>query len=95
LSVFNKQIKSEGMVSMRIINNETASLIKLENFNGTYIWQDAWANFNGDERALSPEQLKLCSKQEMYPPPPQDMFIRFTEPIYNQLTAEIRQFYKD
>jgi len=93
ISIFSKQLKSEGMVSMKILKPDGTALIKHEKFNGTYIWQEKWATFNGDERALTKEQLRLCKRSEMHAPPPQDMFIRFTEPIYNQLTSQIRQFY--
>ena len=93
ISIFSKQLKSEGRVSMKILKPDGTALIKHDKFNGTYIWQEKWATFNGDERALTKEQLQLCKRREMYAPPPQDMFIRFTEPIYNQLTSQIRQFY--
>lgn len=91
--VHSKQIKSEGLVSMQIFKPDGVAILKHEKFSGTYVWLEKWATFNGDERALTKEQLKLCKRSEMYAPPPQDMFIRFTEPIYNQLTSQIRQFY--
>lgn len=50
--------------------------------------------FNGDERELSPEQMRLTKLKEQVPPPPQDLFIEFTKPIYNQITTKIRDFYK-
>ncbi|MDH5367501.1 MAG: hypothetical protein OEW67_10970 [Cyclobacteriaceae bacterium] len=93
LIVHSKQIKSEGLVSMQIFKPDGVAILKHEKFNGTYLWLEKWATFNGDERALTKEQLQLCKRSEMYAPPPQDMFIRFTEPIYNQLTRQIRQFY--
>jgi hypothetical protein len=48
-----------------------------------------WGTLNGDERALTPEQIKLCSLRDV-PPPPQDLFVAFTQPIYGQITAKIQ-----
>jgi hypothetical protein len=58
------------------------------------VWFTEWGSFNGDERALSKDQLALCDKRPAPPPPPQDLFVEFTKPIYNQVTPFLKDFYR-
>ena len=61
---------------------------------GEFVWISEWATFNGDERALSPEQIQWSKQKEQVPPSNQELFIEFTRPIYDQVTAKIKEFYK-
>lgn len=91
---FRKTTTSKGVVSFRIVDAKTGALLTAEKLPGEYVWVSEWATFNGDERALSPEQLNLTKLKEQPAPPPQDLFIEFTRPIYDQITGKIREFYK-
>lgn len=91
---FTKTTTSKGVVSFRIIDAKTGALLSAEKLPGEFVWVSEWATFNGDERALSAEQLKLTKLKEKPAPPPQDLFIEFTRPIYDQITTKIREFYK-
>ena len=62
---------------------------------GTFVWQDAWATYKGDERALTKENKKMVNRRQLPEPGPQFLFVEFTKPIYNQLTAKIERFYKN
>ena len=95
ITTYRKEVKSEGRVSMQILDANSDAIIKHEKFNGTYIWKSQWGSYNGDSRALSKEQLNITERKEGHPPPPQDMFVNFTKPIYNQLTNKVRGFYKN
>ncbi|MEX1239701.1 MAG: cell envelope integrity protein TolA [Cyclobacteriaceae bacterium] len=92
---FTKTTTSKGIVSFRIINAKTGALLTAEKLPGEFVWVSEWATFNGDERALSPDQLKLTKLREQPAPAAQDLFIEFTKPIYDQITAKIREFYKN
>lgn len=93
LSVFNKQISSSGLLAMTIIDNQSNKIINQKRLPGTYIWEDSWANYKGDERALSNQQLQMTRRKEIMPPAPGALFIEFTKPIYSQLVNEISNFY--
>lgn len=93
LTSWRKEVISKGMVSMRVFEAQSNAILSHQKFNGEFIWFSEWGSFSGDERALSDEQLKLCSNYEVPPPPPQDMFIEFTRPIYDQLTSAVNSFY--
>lgn len=93
LSIFDKSISSGGLLDMSIIDARTNRPLHQQKMPGTFVWQDSWAAYTGDERALSKEQLAMCRKKEVMPPPPQTLFLEFTKPIYSQTVNAINGFY--
>lgn len=91
---YTKTTTSKGIVSFRILDAKTGALLAVEKMPGEYVWKSEWATFNGDERALSSQQLQLTKQKEAPAPAPQELFIEFTRPIYDQITTKIRDFYK-
>ena len=93
LTVNHKEVISNGLLSMRVFDGRTNAVLTHQKFNGEFIWFSEWGSFNGDERALTDEQIKICNSSEVPPPPPQDLFVEFTRPIYSQLVTSINSFY--
>jgi len=93
LSVFSKQITSSGLLDLRVTDWNTGKVIRQKKIAGTYVWEDQWASYKGDERALSKDQLALSKRKEVVPPPPATLFVEFTKPIYSQLVDEVSRFY--
>ena len=90
------EISSSGVLEAFIIDYKTNTTLSQQRFPGTYVWSDSFATFNGDERALSRKELDMCKRKSLAkPPPPQDLFIQFTNPIYNNLTRFIQNYYKN
>lgn len=92
-SQFNKQVSSSGRLSMVISDYQANKVIKQQRLAGSYVWQDSWANYKGDERALTKQQMKMSGKRELLPPSPNVMFNELTKPIYAQLVDEVNYFY--
>lgn len=92
LNTFRREIKSGGLLSVRIFDQQNR-LIEQRNFSGEYVWYTTWSSFNGDERALTAEQIKQCERTADVPPSQQALFVEFTKPIYSQAYSYIRQFY--
>jgi hypothetical protein len=88
-----KVVISKGLLSMKIIDFQVNKTLRQEEFPGEFTWVNEWASFNGDERALTKEELALTKKREEVPPSPQQLFIEFSKPIYDQFTRQIRRFY--
>ena len=88
-----KTVHSAGLLDMQIKDFKTQRIINQEKFSGEYNWTCEWANFNGDERALTAAQLRMCKSQELLPPAPQQLFVEFSKPIYDRLTNKLRTFY--
>jgi len=95
IHTFTKQISSRGLLDFKIYDPYANRVLTQEKFPGEFVWICQWGYFNGDERALNEEHKKIVKGKELHPPPPQDLFIEFTKPIYDQLTAKIRDFYKN
>jgi tetratricopeptide (TPR) repeat protein len=93
LTLSRKTVHSAGLMDMQIRDFNTERIVNQEKFNGEYNWVCEWASFNGDERALTPAQLKMCKSQELQSPAPQQLFIEFSKPIYDRLTNKLRTFY--
>lgn len=95
LTTYRKEVISTGLLSMLIVDAKSNGVLQHKKFNGEYSWVNSWARYNGDERALTDQQLNLCKQKEMQPPVNQDLFLEFTRPIYNQLVPAIKGFYQN
>ena len=79
---------------MEVIDFQANKILLRDEIPGEYTWVNEWASFNGDERALNSTELNMTRNREQLPPPPQQLFIEFTKPIYDQVTSRIKNFYK-
>jgi tetratricopeptide (TPR) repeat protein len=95
LTTTRKVILSKALLSMIIIDGKTKGVLTHQKLQGEYTWEITWGRFNGDERALTDQQLALCKRREQQPPPAQDLFFEVTKPIYNRLTPAINTFYRN
>lgn len=95
LSTYRREVISKGLLNVTIIDFQQNRVLSQRKFQGQFTWFTEWASFNGDERALNKQQLALCSRKPVMPPGPQDLFIEFTKPIYDQLTPYLRSFFRD
>jgi len=91
---YTKTTTSKGIVSFKIIDAKTGALLSAQKMPGEFVWKSEWATFNGDERALNAQQIQLTRQKELPAPTPQELFIEFTRPIYDQITTKLKDFYK-
>lgn len=91
-NTYRREIKSKGILSVKIFDNNN-QLIQQRTFAGEYVWYTTWANYNGDDRALSSAQKNACNQSPQIPPTPQQMFVEFTKPIYSQAYTYIRTYF--
>jgi hypothetical protein len=90
------EVSSNGILDAFIVDYQTGAILSQQRFPGSYVWSDAYATFNGDERALNRKELEMCRRTEaLPPPPPQEMFVQFTVPIYAHLTQFIQNYYRN
>lgn len=95
LTTYRKELISNGLLSMVVVDGKTSGILSHKKFNGEYVWVSQWARFNGDDRALTDQQIAMCKLKEQQPPGNQDLFLEFTKPIYNQVIPAIRGFYQN
>jgi hypothetical protein len=95
LTTVRREVVSQGLLSMVITDARTGAVLSHRKFPGRYVWTATWARFNGDERALSAQQVELCKRPEAQPPDAQNLFLAFASPIYDQLIPAIQEFYRN
>ena len=93
LHIFHRELISNGLLDVSVIDWPIDQLAVERKFPGQFVWYIEWATFNGDERALSKEQLALCSKVPAPPPGPQNLFIEFTRPIFKQVSPYLQSYF--
>ena len=94
LAVNRRELISKGVLDVTIVDLERNNVVSQRKFPGQFVWFVEWGSFNGDERALNQEQLAITRRKPLPPPGPQDLFIEFTKPIFNQVTPFLKSFYQ-
>jgi len=94
LAVNRRELISKGVLDVTIVDLERNNVVSQRKFPGQFVWFVEWGSFNGDERALNKEQLDITKRKPLPPPGPQDLFIEFTKPIFNQVTPFLKSFYQ-
>ena len=94
LTVNHRELISKGVLDVSIVDLYRNTVVSQRKFPGEYVWFSEWGSFNGDERALNDKQHDICKHKPVPAPNPQDLFIEFTKPIFNQVTPFLKSFYK-
>jgi hypothetical protein len=92
---YKKTVTSKGVLTMRIVDAKTKAVLSEMKVPGEHVWTSEWLTFNGDARALSPDQMRLANQKEKAPPSNQDLFIAITQPMIDQVASKIKEFYKN
>jgi hypothetical protein len=94
MTIYTRTVESKGLLNVQIIDNNTKQLLANEKFPGVYVWQNRWGKYNGDDRALTRDQLRLCNRDAALPPDNQSLFIEFTKPIFTSVSKFLNSFYR-
>ena len=96
VSLFRMEVISRGLVNLSITKNgiDDKDLI-YQDFPGEFVWFHEWGQFNGDQRALTEDQIIICNNRRISPAPPQQLFVEFTKPIQQQLHSRLISFYRN
>lgn len=91
--VTRKTVQSTGALDYRIIDVSNERILRQDRVPGSFTWQNQFGTFRGDERALSDEDKRLIQGRDLVPPPPQDLFLELTRPIYDRMARDLQSFY--
>ena len=94
LQRFEKTIESGGLLNIAIVEPSSRSVLFQQKIPSTSVWENYWATYQGDKRALTEEELALAQEKELLPPPPQDLFYSFTRPLFDQMANLLRRRYR-
>lgn len=94
LKTYRREVISKGLLDATLMDFQGNKVLSQRKFPGQYTWFSEWGSFNGDERALTKNQLEICNRKPMMPPDHQTLFIEFTKPIYDQMISYLRDWYR-
>jgi len=94
-TTYRKTLASTGILNFEIRDAYSNQVLIQRKLGGEDIWQYEWASFNGDERALTKDEIRMSKQKEIPPPSPQNLFTSFIDRIYDQALGQIRQLYRD
>jgi len=94
LVVYNKTLASQGVLNFEVRDAYSERVLVNRKFASEDVWTYQWANFNGDERALDRDELRLTRKEEIPPPNAQQLFGSFIDRIYDQAINQVTQLYR-
>ncbi|MEN8250352.1 MAG: hypothetical protein ABFS32_15570 [Bacteroidota bacterium] len=95
LTVYEKTITSSAKMSLTISEGPNNRVLKEDVFPAEHVWVSKWGHFNGDERALSAEQLEITKQKEQPAPSRDEIFNLLSEYFYNDVTRNIQAFYEN
>lgn len=93
LYITKKTVVSRGLLDYMITDTNNGKVLRTDRIPGSYTWLNQFGTYRGDYRALSEEDKRLMGGRDELPPPPQDLFMEFTRPIYDQLERDLQSFY--
>ena len=94
IRVITDEVASGGLLNVKIEDFQAEKLLQEDRVPGEFVWRNQYGIFVGDEEVLTEHQVHILNNSALPPPPPQDMFIEFTRPIYTRLTDRLIRFFK-
>lgn len=91
---YTLEVAATGTLQIRIADNGTRRTVFQDKVASTHVWETKWATYQGDERALTPEQLDMCRKRREAIPQPQYFFYEASKPMYHHAVQSISKFYR-
>lgn len=91
---YEREVRAKALLEVKIIDFQTEAVLASQKFPGEYIWNNEWASFNGDERALPEQVFKLTKKKQQMPPSAQDLFLLLSDPMFQDMSNFLRNYYK-
>lgn len=92
VTYYRKSQRASANATFIITDVKSNAILQQQNIVGNSSWQQDWATFTGDSRALSANQQSLCRAREGYPNP-QDLFNQAIRNLENNLGGQLKSFY--
>src|SRR6185436_16589200 len=77
---------------MTITDANSNAVMQNQEVDGNSSWQQDWASYSGDKRALSTQQVNLCNTRESSPND-QYLYNQAITDLQNNVTGQLKQFY--
>ncbi len=94
IKIATDQVASGGVIEIRITDFQSDKLLLNQRIPGEYVWKNQYGIFVGDKEVLENWHVRILNNQAVAPPAPQDMFVLFTKPIFDQLSPILYNYFQ-
>lgn len=91
-TVYRKSKGARSTSMLTITDAASQAVLQNQNIEGRSLWQQEWATYSGDIRALSSSQQSLCKQRESAPND-QDLYKQAMNNLQNNVQQALRNFY--
>ncbi|HKJ44081.1 MAG TPA: hypothetical protein VKA27_18435 [Sunxiuqinia sp.] len=93
IKIITDEVMSKGLLNVQVENYQTQDVVVNDQLPGQFVWRNQYGVFVGDEEVLTKEQIRILNNKAVPPPNPQDMFVEFTRPIFDQLAGKLLNYF--
>ena len=90
LYITRKYVDANAILDYHITDAMTRSNIEGSSLNTSYSWQEEYATYSGDLRALSPQDWSMINSSKLNMPSRGDIMDEMTRRVYNDLRLRIK-----
>jgi hypothetical protein len=94
IKIVTDQVGSGGLLELKAVDFQSQKIVFTDKIPGQYQWQNKYGVFVGDPEVLDNTLSGIVNNKVLMPPAPQDMFVLFTKPIFNQLTDKLTNYFR-
>ncbi|HBL77564.1 MAG TPA: hypothetical protein DD458_20225 [Prolixibacteraceae bacterium] len=95
IKIINDQVLTEGLLKYEIFDFQANnSVLMTERIPGQFMWSNAYGIFVGDKEVLDSNHIAILNNRAYPMPSPQDLFIEFSKPVFDQLSSRLRSFFR-
>lgn len=93
IRIATDQVESAGLLELKAIDFQSQKVIFSDKIPGQFTWRNQYGIFVGDNEVLDQNLINILNNKAVPPPGPQDMFVLFTKPIFNQLSSKLVNYF--
>lgn len=93
IKIYTDQVASGGLLELKAVDFQSQKIVFTDKIPGKYTWQNRYGIFVGDNEVLNQELMDILNNEMVLPPSSQEMFVLFTNPIFNQLTEKLTKYF--
>lgn len=92
ITTTKRTIRSEGMIQV-VVRDQDNRHMWTDNYTGQHFWSSEFANYTGDNRALSESDKQLVNRTRENPPREEDIIRCIMDEIQSKLECGIKDYY--
>jgi len=94
IRIVTDQVASGGLLELKAVEFQSQKIVFTDKIPGQYRWENKYGVFVGDKEVLDNALSNIVNNKVLMPPAPQDMFVLFTKPIFNQLGEKLTNYFR-